>query len=99
MPIKVKTRKILWSRSGNRCAVCKKQLVQRVSAVNSDLIIGEECHIISSKEIGPRGNVKKLADYDIYENLILLCANDHKLIDEFPETFTVNVINNIKTNH
>lgn len=99
MSIKVKTRKILWSKSGNRCAICKKQLVQKLPTVNNDFIVGEECHIISSKELGPRGNVKRLDDYDTYENFILLCANDHKLIDEFPETFTVDIINNIKTNH
>lgn len=99
MPIKVKTRKILWSKSGNRCAICKKQLVQKIPSVNGDFIVGEECHIISSKELGPRGNVKRIQDFDTYDNLILLCANDHKLIDEFPETFTVEIINNVKTNH
>lgn len=99
MSIKVKTRKILWSKSGNRCAICKKTLVQKLPTLTSEFIVGEECHIISSKELGPRGNIKKLDDYDIYENFILLCANDHKLIDEFPETFTVDILNNVKTNH
>lgn len=99
MPIKVKTRKILWSKSGNRCAVCKRQLVQRLPKQEKDFIVGEECHIISAKPDGPRGNEKTLNDYDTYDNLILLCANDHKLIDEFPETFTVKVIENIKSNH
>jgi hypothetical protein len=99
MSIKVKTRKILWSKSGNRCAICKKQLVQKLPTLTSDFIVGEECHIISSKELGPRSNVKRLEDYDTYDNFILLCANDHKLIDEFPETFTVDILNNVKANH
>lgn len=99
MPVKIRTRKILWSKSGNRCAVCKKPLVQKIPLINSDFIIGEECHIISSKKLGPRGNIKVLDDYDVYENFILLCANDHKLIDEFPETFTVDILKTLKTNH
>lgn len=99
MPIKVKTRKILWSKSGNRCAICKRQLVQKLPIVDDNFIIGEECHIISSKADGPRGQLGNLKDFDTYENLILLCANDHKLVDEFPETFTVEIIKNIKLNH
>jgi len=99
MPIKVKTRKILWSKSGNRCAFCKKHLVQKFEVSNANFIVGEECHIISSKENGPRGKVTKLGDYDDNDNLILLCANDHKLIDDFPETFTLELLVNLKNNH
>lgn len=99
MSIKVKTRKILWSKSGNRCAFCKQEIVKKIATPDSNFILGEECHIISSKKDGPRGNSIILKDYDIYENLILLCANDHKLVDEFPETFTVDVLKVIKDNH
>ena len=99
MSIKVKTRKILWSKSGNRCAICKKHLVQKFEITDANFIVGEECHIISSKENGPRGKVTKLSDYDDDSNLILLCANDHKLIDDFPETFTYEILVNLKKNH
>jgi len=99
MPIKVKTRKILWSKSGNRCAFCKKILVQKIEVNNSEFIVGEECHIISSKKNGPRGKIIELSDYDDYDNLILLCANDHKLVDDFPETFTQGILISLKSNH
>lgn len=99
MAIQVKTRKILWSKAGNRCAICKKTLVQRITTIDSDFVVGEECHIISSKDKGPRGRILKLDDFDVYENLILLCANDHKLIDDFPETFTKGLITMLKENH
>lgn len=99
MAIKVKTRKALWSKSGNRCAICKKKLVYKIEKVTRNFIIGEECHIISSKKMGPRGSISKLEDYDVYENLILLCPDHHKLIDEFPETYTHDLIHNIKQNH
>lgn len=99
MSITVKTRKILWSKSGNRCAICKHELVKNLENENSNFILGEECHIISSKTNGPRGKINQLNNYDTYENLILLCANDHKLIDEYPETFTVDILNSLKINH
>jgi hypothetical protein len=99
MPIKVKTRKILWSKSGNRCALCKCQLVEKLQNHNSDFIVGEECHIISSKTAGPRGSITILEDYDSYDNLMLLCANHHKLIDEFPETYSYEILVLLKANH
>lgn len=100
MPIKVKTRKILWSKAGNRCAICKCQLVEKLENHKLDFIVGEECHIISSKIKGPRGQVVLSSnDYDIYDNLILLCANHHKLIDEFPETFTFEILKILKNTH
>ncbi|POS00739.1 hypothetical protein Q361_12611 [Flavobacterium croceum DSM 17960] len=40
-----------------------------------------------------------MSDYDDNSNLILLCANDHKLIDDFPETFTYELLVNLKENH
>lgn len=99
MTIKNKTRKIIWSKSGNRCAICKTLLVHKIDAVNSDFIVGEECHILSSKVNGPRGKIKTLNDYNIPENLILLCSNHHKMIDDFPETFTYEILTDLKNNH
>ncbi len=53
MPISNKTRKFLWSKSGNRCAICKTELFTN-KADKDDLNIGEECHIISFKKNEPR---------------------------------------------
>ncbi|GEP52271.1 hypothetical protein FNO01nite_29430 [Flavobacterium noncentrifugens] len=99
MTIKDKTRKIIWSKSGNRCAICKTLLVHKIDEANSDFIVGEECHILSSKENGPRGKIESLPDFNIPENLILLCANHHKMIDDFPETFTLEILTDLKRNH
>lgn len=87
MAISEKTRKMLWAKSGNRCAICKIELITE-QKTDSNLNIGEECHIISSKSKGPR-HKSNLNDYDSFDNLILLCRNHHKeidtLIDSFPE--------------
>ena len=87
LAISEKTRKMLWAKSGNRCAICKIELITE-QKTDSNLNIGEECHIISSKSKGPR-HKSNLNDYDSFDNLILLCRNHHKeidtLIDSFPE--------------
>lgn len=80
MGISDKTRKNLWAKSGNRCSICKTELFS--GQKNEDEFnIGEECHIISSKQNGPRYK-SNLDNYDTYDNLILLCRNHHKEIDE-----------------
>lgn len=72
-------RKRLWAKSGNLCAICKQELV-RPNPNNEDYNIGEECHIVSSKHSGPR-HESGWENYDTYDNLILLCRNHHREID------------------
>ena len=97
MAISDKTRKKLWAKSGNRCSICKTELFSNKEKAE-DLNIGEECHIISSKPKGPR-HKKSLDDYDLYDNLILLCRNHHKEIDELTDTYTEELLRYIKQNH
>jgi hypothetical protein len=82
MSITVKTRKTLWGKSGNRCAICRKELVLEKDQFDVTLNLGEECHIISSQAGGPRHEIIQNFDYNQVENLLLLCCNDHKMIDE-----------------
>lgn len=77
MSISVRDRKLLWANSGNRCATCDTELIDKYNN-----IIGEEAHIISSKPNGPRGNTLiAQSEIDSYENLILLCPNHHTEIE------------------
>lgn len=98
MAISEKTRKNLWAKSGNRCSICKAELFSTNSIDASEFNIGEECHIISSKSTGPR-HKSDVANYDTFENLILLCRNHHKEIDELYDTYTEEVLRYFKTNH
>ncbi len=99
MSISVRNRKILWANSGNRCAMCRIELIQKENQ-ESSLILGEECHIISSKKDGPRGNLAlHCNDFDDCENLILLCANDHKRIDTLIDVYPLETLVLIKAMH
>ena len=97
MAITDKTRKILWAKSGNRCSICHKELVDKISD-EGDFIVGEECHIISSKTNGPR-HESNIENYDTYENLILLCRNHHKEIDDNVVTYTEELLHYMKSTH
>jgi len=99
MSISDKTRKTLWARSGNRCAMCRTELVAEKNEFDRNLNIGDECHIISEKDKGPRHIPNYDKNYDDYENLILLCKNHHKTIDELWETYTEELLRTFKKNH
>ena len=100
MSISDKTRKILWGRSGNRCAICKNELVIDATGKDDESVVAEECHIISPKQKGPRNDssypVEKL---DSYDNLILLCRTHHKMVDDQSASFTVSILRQMKSNH
>lgn len=98
MSITDKVRKELWGKSGNKCAICHIDLFRE--GRDESYTIGEECHIISEKPNGPRYQ-DGIKDYDSYENLILLCRNHHKKIDD-PANITeysIEALHNIKKKH
>lgn len=101
MSIKVQDRKILWGRSGNRCAFpgCNQELHQVIGA-NGSTVVGEECHIEAQNGNGPRFN-HALSEKQIntFENLVLLCPTHHRIIDENPEEYTVEALKKMKADH
>ncbi|MEZ4941271.1 MAG: HNH endonuclease signature motif containing protein [Saprospiraceae bacterium] len=100
--ITVRTRKILWGRSGNRCALCeiKLELIEDIGLEGDTSIVGDEAHIIAKEIDGPRGReeypMEKRNDYD---NLVLLCKKHHKIIDDHPEKFSVEFLRKMKSEH
>jgi len=100
MAISNKTRKILWRRSGDRCAVCQRQLVMHATESYLESAIGNECHIVAPEPDGPRGDFSLgLEEHDDYSNLILLCKLHHQLIDAQPHTYPVDKLREIKHRH
>lgn len=99
MAISDKTRKGLWGRSGNRCAICKTELVLEKDPYDKQLNVGEECHIISQQTNGPRHRLIDNFDYDSGDNLLLMCCNHHKEIDTRIESFPEEKLKEIKVSH
>lgn len=100
MPISDKNRKILWGKSGNRCAMCRRALVLDPTDLDSESVVGEECHIVSAAQNGPRYDPSfPASEVDELTNLMLLCRIHHKLIDDQAETYTANLLRGTKANH
>jgi hypothetical protein len=57
MTISVRDRKLLWGRSGNRCAFtdCRRQLTVDAEETGRDAVVSQEAHIVAEEEDGPRG--------------------------------------------
>jgi hypothetical protein len=100
MAISDKTRKVLWGRSGNRCAICRQRLVVDETDADAESVVGDECHIHSGAPNGPRHEAA--ADpqsIDALANLLLLCRVHHKMVDDQFETYTAELLRSIKANH
>ena len=100
MAISDRTRKILWARSGNRCAVCRRELVIDATTPDHESVVGDECHIVSGRLHGPRFDDQQSSDrIDDAENLILLCRVHHKMVDDQCVTYTVETLRSLRSKH
>lgn len=93
---------MIWGRSGNMCAFpnCKKNLVIDETLTDDPSIIGEEAHIVAQKADGARGVSALTSEQrDKYDNLILLCNKDHKIIDDQEYEYTVEKLHQYKEDH
>lgn len=99
MSISAPDRKLLWARSGGFCAKCKRLLTEEVEGRQPFVVIGVEAHIVSTQPNGPRHRVLPLEERDAYDNLILLCPDDHVVVDKRPDAFTEEALRDLKRNH
>jgi hypothetical protein len=100
MSISDRTRKILWAKSGNRCAICRCKLVIERSFVDNESLVGDECHIISGAVDGPRYQTDCIdIEIDGVDNLLILCKVHHKMIDDQIETYSIVKLKNVKKLH
>lgn len=102
MAISLKTQKLLWGKAAGRCSrpECRRTLVEDATQTDDPTLIGENCHIIAEADDGPRGDPTVSTDQrNKYENLILLCNADHKVVDDQTGKYTVDVLRQMKTDH
>ena len=100
--IPIRDWKILCSKSGGRCAIstCHKELVVNKTEKDKNSLIGVGAHIKGEKPDSARyedGMTDK--ERNCYDNLIFVCGNCHKVIDDQPNTYTVEKLHEIKMTH
>jgi hypothetical protein len=78
---------------------CKERLVLDAPE-DQPVTVGEAAHIVARAGSGPRGDrTWTPARLNSYDNLILLCASHHTLIDRQPQTYSVDHIRTWKAEH
>jgi hypothetical protein len=95
----ISTRRKLWIAAGGRCSICRKHLITEPSDLGTQTVIGEEAHIIAQRPNGPRGDVPYNHDIDHYDNLIALCLDHHREIDDDPQRWPVDKLREVKADH
>jgi hypothetical protein len=100
--ISPKEAKILALMSGNLCAFpgCGRRLVAPGTEGDEPAVLGEMAHIVGEKRRGPRGtDPLPESERNKHANLVLLCGDHHKLVDSQPNTYSVPVLRQMKSDH
>ena len=94
------TRCMLWGLAGGHCEFtgCPKLLLEH-DVTSMQVNLAEVAHVVAFSEDGPRGAGDRPKDVHALDNLMLLCAGCHKVIDEKPDDFTREMLRNYKRNH
>ena len=93
---------MLWGRGAATCSFpdCKKNLFIDRTETDDETLIGEMCHIIAEADNGPRGDSSFPMDKrNVYENLILMCRNHHRIIDSQTNTYSIDLLRKMKSDH
>jgi len=99
MPITTRDRKLLWARAGGVCTLCKSRLTEDAKGDDRDVVLGEEAHIVSEEQNGPRFRLMPKGEVDTYANLLLLCPSDHKIVDGQVTYYTEQRLQDLKREH
>lgn len=84
----------VWVAAGGRCTFCKEFLAED-ETTGQEVFTGQLAHIIGATDgkDSPRGdNSKPLKERALPENLMLLCAGEHKVIDTHEHWATYNEV-------
>lgn len=113
MSINVLPRKLLWGKSGMRCAFPDRgQALTVENDFGAETVVGIECHIVAQKDSQTVARSESLlmdeerADYahlidnrDSYENLVLMCGVHSTQIDDPAQGISVATILEMKAAH
>lgn len=94
------TIKELFGSAAGRCSFpkCRKKVIHPATELSSTTITGDVAHIHPFSSDGPRAGSANSGNNSV-ENLMLLCAACHRLVDGQPEEYPVEVLLAMKKLH
>lgn len=98
--VTAKNYKLLYGLSAARCNICSQLLFELKQDEAGFIHIGEMGHqyAYSGGKKAPRAHtIDKESGDNSYNNLILLCANDHKRVDQNTDYYTIEKLKKIKS--
>jgi hypothetical protein len=99
MSISEKSYKIIWGQFSARCCLCRKDVIHLTDGGTTSLV-GEVAHIVGERENAARGRSNLSSEErNDPDNLMLLCREHHKIVDDNQATYTVESLNEIKRKH
>lgn len=100
MPVSEKTKRAIWAAGGGCCAMCRERLLMTAASSTSSHFLGEVAHIVAEQPDGPRGFSPLTTEQRNEEsNLLLLCFDHHKVIDDDPITYTIESLLALRSSH
>lgn len=99
--ISEKVRYLLWAKAAGRCQFngCNK-LLFRDGLTQIEMNFADVAHIIGDRPGGPRGDDKLSEEYcNDVSNLMLLCLNHHRMIDQIYENYSEQQLRQMKAVH
>jgi hypothetical protein len=91
--------RILWGKSAGKSAICKMDLIKSLKE-GKESLIGEMAHIEGENPGSARYNPETTDEQrSSYENLILLCPNHHRIIDNDELENTIEKLRQVKKEH
>ena len=95
-----KTGRLIWGEFAGRCAVCREKVIEKVSPSDNRSLTGEVAHIVGKKDGSARSDYPlPVEKKDTLPNLMLLCRNDHKIVDDFEDVYTVERLRETRESH
>ena len=92
----------LFALSGNQCAFpnCTNAVTDQVTPGEQPVTLAQRAHIVGVGRQGPRSKAAPLSDnIDSVENLLLLCGEHHRIVDNNPRIYSVEVLAKYKADH
>lgn len=86
MSVSTRVQKLVWGMFAGRCAICRRSLVWKGETGRSSLV-GEIAHIVGAKPSAARGAAQLIGSRDDSDNLILLCREHHKIVDDHEDDY------------